>query len=184
MQAVSTSNPRLAVPTRVVTTLAYAAGCAVVLAIFIRFVVPAYIAGFAPDDPMNMDIYWSSGWWNLLKGLVLFFSTYYRPMGGLYYSTIYHFFGLNPLPYHIVTDALVLLNVWLAYRFAVLISSSRLTAFLTAVMLTYHGALAWLVYRPSFIYDVLCYTFFFLALNYYISIRKRGVLPTKAQALG
>jgi hypothetical protein len=38
-----------------------------------------------------------------------------------------------------------------------------------------------LVYLPSFVYDVLCFTFYFLAFNYYLSIRGRGALLNARQ---
>jgi hypothetical protein len=153
-------------------------GAGVVLAYFLVFVSRGLGARFAADDMMNIYHYWSRGPWSVVKGLVLFFSAYYRPMGGVFYESLYHWFGLNPLPYHIVITLLLLLNTYLAYRCALLLSGSALLAGLSALMVAYHPQLAQLVYLPSFIYDVLCFAFFFLALNYYLSIRQRG------QALG
>ena len=123
---------------------------------------------------MNIYYYWSHGTAGLLRNLVLFFSTYGRPMGGVYYSLIYHFFGLNPFPYHVVTLCLLLVNTFLVYRFAALITGSALTAGLSSFLVAYHSELAQLVYMPSFIFDVLCFTFYFLAFYYYLSVRMRG----------
>lgn len=163
--------------------LPYSVGTAIVLLFLVHFVLPACQLHFAPDDPMAIYYYWSRGPWSLVKGLLLFFSTYYRPMGGVFYSVLYHFFGLRPLPYHIAITGLILLNSFLAYRFAWLISDSRLIAGLTALIVIYHAELAALIYLPSFSYDVISFTFFFFALNYYVGIRRRGVLLSKKQAL-
>jgi hypothetical protein len=163
------------------TLLAYCVAGALILAFFLRFVLPACRTHFAPDDMMNIYYYWSRGPWQLIKGLLLFPSTYYRPMGGVFYSVLYALFGLDPLPYHIMISFLVIVNSYLAYRFAYLISNSRLIGAMSALLTIYHSNLASLIYWPSFVYDVLCFTFFFLALNYYISIRQKGARLTKRQ---
>jgi hypothetical protein len=160
---------------------AYIAGFIIVLAYFVYFVRPGLHVHFADDDPMNMYYYWSRGPWALVRGLLLFFTTYNRPLGGVFYLTLYRFFGLNPLPYHIAITCFLLCNVWLVYRFVSRISGSPLLAGLCALIVVYHGQMAALVYLPSFIYDVLCFTFYFLAFNYYLSIRTRNVLLSKWQ---
>lgn len=161
--------------------LGFCIATTLILAFFVRFVVPACRAHFAPDDMMNIYYYWSRGPLQLIKGLLLFPSNYYRPMGGLFYALLYARFGLDPLPYHITISVLILLNSYIAYRFASLISASRLVGALTAFLATYHSYLAAMIYWPSFIYDVLCFTFFYLALTYYISIRRNGSLLRNTQ---
>jgi hypothetical protein len=160
---------------------ACAAGALIVLGYFLFFVWHGLSHHFAEDDMMNIHYYWSRGPWALLRGLVLFFTTYNRPIGGVFYFTLFHFFGLNPLPYHIAITCLLLLNVWLMFRFAGRLSGSPLLAGLCALAVAYHAQLAWLVYLPSFIYDVLCFTFYLLAFNYYLAIRGRGVLLSRRQ---
>ena len=147
----------------------------VVLAYFVRFVAPGLQAGFNIDDPMNIHSFWSRGAGELVRNLVLFFTTYGRPMGGVYFSVLYHFFGLNPFPYHVALTGLLLLNTFLAYRFARLVTGSQLAAGLTALPIVYHAQMPQLVYMPALVFDVLCFTFYFSALVYYLSIRTRGV---------
>ena len=151
------------------------AGAAVVLAYFFRFVAPGLRAGFASDDPMNIYYYWSNGAGSLARNLVLFFTDYVRPMGGLYYLPLYSVFKMNPLPYHLVAFCLLLFNTWLAFRFALLLTESELAGGLCAFLVAYHAALYHMVYLTSFIYDILCFTFYFLAFNYYLTIRARGL---------
>jgi hypothetical protein len=123
---------------------------------------------------MNIYYYWSNGAGGLARNLVLFFTDYVRPMGGLYYLPLYSAFKLNPLPYHIVAFCLLLFNTWLAFRFALLLTESELAGGLCAFLVAYHAALYHMVYLTSFIYDILCFTFYFLAFNYYLSVRGRG----------
>jgi hypothetical protein len=104
-------------------------------------------------------------------------------MGGVYFASLYHFFGVDPFPCHVVTTALLLLNTFLAYRFGRQITGSQLIGGLTALATTYHARMAQTVYLPTFVFDVLCFTFYFLALTYYLSIRARGVLPTWRQTI-
>ena len=175
MQTASSERQRTSVRPRIATIAGYLAGSLIILTFFFYFVVPGYRNRFAGDDMMNIDIYWTSGPWQLIKGLILFYSTYYRPMGGVFYMILYHFFGLTPLPYHIALDGILLLNIYLAYRLAMLLSGSRMIAGLTALFTGFHVHIyPWLTYQPSFIYDTLCFTFYFAALNYYVSIRLKG----------
>jgi hypothetical protein len=74
------------------------------------FLLPSLNSGFGIDDAYNIYYYWSRGAESLLQGILLFFSSYYRPMGGAYFYSLYEAFGLNPFPYHAVIVLLVLLN--------------------------------------------------------------------------
>ena len=159
--------------------LLHLAGALIVLAYFFRYATVGLSSGFAVDDPMNIYYYWSGGAGELLSNLGLFFTTYLRPMGGVYYTLLYRFFGLNPLPYHVVILGLLLLNTWLAYRFGALIAGSRLAGGFCSFLVAFHAGLIFLYIQPSFIYDILCFTFYFLALNFYISARTRGAPMTK-----
>ena len=63
-------------------------GAAVILVYFFRFAAGGLYARLAGDDPMNIYYYWSRGTGELLRNIVLFYSTYGRPMGGVYYSLL------------------------------------------------------------------------------------------------
>lgn len=162
--------------------LLYAGFAAIVLLYFVRFVGPGIHGGFNNDDPMNIHSFWIRGPGQLIRNLVLFFTTYGRPMGGVYFSLLYRFFGLDPFPYHVVLTVLLLINTWLAYRFGRLITGSQLAGGLVSLVVAYHAGMLHLVYLPAFVYDVLCFTFYFCALTYYVSIRGRGIRLTKKQA--
>ncbi|MBP1622844.1 MAG: hypothetical protein H6Q07_864 [Acidobacteria bacterium] len=153
---------------------AFLAGALVVFICFCHFVLPSLNAGFRGDDAYNIYYYWSRGPWPLVKNLLLFFSTYYRPMGGVYYLPLYELFGLNPFPYHVAIAILIFINVILAYRCATLLSKSRIVGGLCSFLMVYHARMVQLLYVPAFIYDVLCFTFFFGAFFYYLRIRCSG----------
>jgi hypothetical protein len=158
-------------------------GALVVLLYFSYFVLPGLHSRFNIDDPMNIYYVWSRGGWELLKGLLLFFTPYYRPMGGLFFFSLYGFFGLNPLPYHIVITVILLINVVLAYRCAVLLSGSRTVGGLCALFASYHANMSQAVYLPAFIFDALCFTFFLAALVYYLGVRSAGRTIGKKELL-
>jgi hypothetical protein len=148
-------------------------GAGFVLAYFIYFARDGLYAHFIHDDPANIAYYWSRGVWPLIRAQFEFFSTYLRPMGGLFYLPIYHFAGFNPLPYRAVGLSLLLLNTALFYRVAKLVSDSERVAWLAAILVCCHPQLMDMIYQNSNIYDVLCFGFYFAALAWYLGIRTR-----------
>lgn len=158
-------------------------GVSVVLSYFAYFVLPGLHARFNWDDPMNIYYCWSRGTWALVRGLLLFFTTYKRPMGGVYFYSLYQIFELNPFPYHVVITLLLLLDTFLAYRCAAILARSRTGGALCAILMAYHANMAHLVYLPCMVFDVICFTFYFGALLYYLRIRSAGSMLTGRQLL-
>lgn len=122
---------------------------------------------------MNMAGYWDRGWQKLIAAQFLFFSSYYRPMGGLFYSPIFDAFGINPFPYRAGLLVILCFNEFLAYRAAKMLSRSVPVALIAAVFTAYHGGIFVLFFNTSQLYDVLCFLFWFAALNFYLGIRTR-----------
>jgi len=141
---------------------------------FLHFAIGALGARFAIDDPMNLGFYWRRGWWRSLADLGAFWSESYRPMAALFYLPIYHFFGMNPLPYRIAILSLVALNIFLSYRIAMRLTRSVAAATLTAVLVTAHVSMTPIYYNTSQIYDVLAFLFTALTLDLYMRSRERG----------
>lgn len=129
---------------------------------------------FTTDDLMNLH-----GAWSLrpLKLLVLAnlspFTAVYRPLGSAVYRIVFWFAGLNPLPFRMVAYALMLINVWLVYRLVKLLTGSGEIAFLAALVWSYHKRLINIYLNNGTIYDVLCVTFFCLAVNLYVAAREK-----------
>lgn len=136
----------------------------------------ALLAHFAADDMMNLAAYHGRSAWDLALANVQFYSTSYRPLGGVFYSAVFRFAGLNPLPYRAGIFLLLLLNIVLFYRFIFLASGSRTQARWATLLSCYHGAMVVVYYFNSQVYDVLCATFYYLAFQVYLAGRSRGEL--------
>ena len=148
---------------------------AVLVGYFLHFALPARHGGFREDEMLNIWTYWYLGAFQSILRFAKFWTPYYRPGGVLYYLPLYHFFGLNPLPYRIVQICILALSIPITYYLARLLASSRAVAFLAVLAFCYHPYVANLVFVGAFIYDVLCGLFYFAALTYYIHIREKGV---------
>src|SRR5262245_25505920 len=149
--------------------------CVVILVgYFLHFALPARHGGFREDEMMNIWTYWYLGAFQAILGFAKFWTPYYRPGGALYYLPLYHFFGLNPLPYRIVQICILAVSIPIAYCLARLLASSRSVAFVAVLAFCYHPYVASLVFVGAFIYDVLCGFFYLAALAYYVHIREKG----------
>jgi hypothetical protein len=144
------------------------------MAYFLPLAWVGLTARWATDDAMNIAGYWDRGWPKLIAAQLLFFSPYYRPMGGLFYMPLFEAFGMNPFPYRAGLLLILGLNALLAYRAAKMLSRSVTAALLAAVFTSYHGGMFVLFYNTSQLYDVLCFLFWFAALNVYLTVRSRG----------
>jgi hypothetical protein len=139
-----------------------------------------YCAGFGLrthlgfDDVMNTDFAWEPPLSKLALGLAVPFTTFYRPVGSLVYRVVFDIFGLNPSPFRIVVYAFLLLNLFLIYKLARRLSGSREIAALSALLYTFHGRLADIYLNNGTLYDVICATFTFLTLLYYVGVRQSG----------
>jgi hypothetical protein len=132
---------------------------------------------FAEDDMMNMANYWRPGWWWLAYAQIMPWRGYYRPLAGLLYMPLFHFFGLNPAPFHAAMVAVLAVNVWVGWRFARELGCPPFTAWLAALVLCYHPGMGPLYSSFAFIYDALCFTFYIGAFVYYMQIRREGRVP-------
>jgi hypothetical protein len=126
---------------------------------------------FQGDDMMNLYRAWVLPVKRLALGNLTPFTAVYRPVGSLFYKFMYAAAGFHPLPYRIAIYALLLLNIALLYRFARLLTGSAESASLAALFGSYHNHLIDLYQNGGAVYDVLCYTFFFGAINCYIAGR-------------
>src|SRR5436189_4455556 len=143
------------------------------IAYFLHFALPARHGGFRDDEMMNLWTYWHLGALQSVLGLAKFWTSYYRPGGAVYYLPLYHFFGLDPLPYRIAQIGILAASIPLVYYLSRRLASSRSIAFLAVLALCYRPRLAGLVFVGAFIYDVLCGFLYFAALAYYLHIREK-----------
>lgn len=144
---------------------------------FLYFAGDGLWAPFTLDDLMNLHGYMQKSPATLLTDNLRYWSTAYRPLGGLFYLGLYRLFGFNPLPFRIFCFALLAVNLGLLFVFSRQISRSREVAFFATFLLSYHAWFVDLYYSSGTVYDLLCFGFYFLAFTLYIKIRQAGRLP-------
>jgi Glycine zipper len=160
---------------------------AVLVVYFLHFALPAIGGNLAADEMPELWRYWYHGPLKWIWANICFWREtvrFYRPAGVFYYLPLYHFFGLNPRPYHILQISILAASIPMLYYLTRSLSSSRSVAFLAVLALCYHAGIISLVFVGSFSYDVLCGLFYFAALTYYIHIRERGADLRPLQLLG
>lgn len=131
---------------------------------------------FAIDDLGNIGHYYNYSPWQLVLSNFLPWRGDSRPLGGLFYIPIYHFAGLDPVPYQAVLLVLLLVTVYGAYRFSTLLGTGELAAALVALAYCYHAGVSNLYYNAAFVFDVLCCLFYLVCFSWYVRIRRRGRL--------
>jgi hypothetical protein len=143
------------------------------LAIFIGFHIHVWNAYFGSDEPMNIYRVWLPPVWKVGLAHLMFWSDFVRPMGAIYYLPLFKLAGFNPVPYNAVRLVLLLANTAIFYFLAKSLSRSWWIATFAAIPIAYHAGLAYLAYSGAFIYDILCGTFYFAGLLYYVTLRRR-----------
>lgn len=162
-----------------------ALGLCLICGYFLLLARPSLDAYFTPDDCMNLYRSWIYPMAALVKANLFFFlaSPFQRPLGSVFYRTVYHFVGFHAVWFHIISLAFLTANVPLTYAVARRLSGSRSAALLTALLTCYEAQFTALYFDTGYIYDVLCYFFTFAALLSYFRVRqKRG--PVFAREIG
>ena len=168
-RAIFSSNPAPSRPPR----LGVIAVSSFIAIYFLAFTKDARYSYFTPDDCMNLYRSWANPAAGLVRGNFLFFlnSPVYRPMAGAWYRVIFDIAGFNPVPFHIANLVILAANIWLTYCVARRLTGSRETGVLAAFLISYHGHFASLDFDTAFVYDVICYFFYFSALVFYLRVR-------------
>ena len=145
-----------------------------IVAYFLILAGEGVFAYFSPDDLMNLYSAWTKPAVEAIKGNILFFSGFYRPMGGIFYRALYAVAGFNPLPFRIACYLLMVVNLYLCYSLAKRLTGSREMGLLATLIACYHARFADLYYSTGAVYDLLCFTFFYGVFLYYVRIRQAG----------
>jgi hypothetical protein len=132
-------------------------------------------AQFSGDDLTNLHEYLSRSPVSLIVDNLRYWSTSYRPLGGLFYVALYRLFGFDPLPFRVVCFGLLALNLGLLWRFTLRLSGSREVAFLALLLAGFHAWFVDLYYSTGTVYDLLCYSFYLGAFNLYLGVRAQGL---------
>ncbi len=142
--------------------------------------IPLYLAGaglgayFTGDDMMNLYGAWSKPWKEVLLDNLRYYSPAYRPLGALFYRSLFALSGFHPWPFRALSFAIMFANLGLAYVLVRRLTDSREAALLTVLLSCYHAHFADLYYSTGTIYDLLCYTFYVAALGLYAGWRSEG----------
>ncbi len=161
-------------PARLLTGLALLSAVAVICGMPFWFAGAGLHAYFTGDDAMNLYGYWAKPWRDLLIANVAYWSPFYRPLGGLFYRSMFAVFGFNPLPFRVACFAIFLINLALLYATARKLTGSREVGLLTALVGSYHAGFEDFYYNTGMIYDLLCFSFYAGALLLYAHARREG----------
>src|SRR5690242_3363381 len=125
-------------------------------AYFIVLTKEAVLCYFSPDDCMTIYRSWAHPAGALLKANLLFFlnSDFYRPMGSVWYRTMFDIAGFNPVPFHVSNLFTLAANIWLTYCVARRLTGSREAGMVAALLISYHGRFISLYFDTGYIYDV------------------------------
>jgi hypothetical protein len=151
----------------------YPLTAAAILAYFFFFAWKSLAVYFDQDDMYNLYMAWSKPVGPALRSIVFFWNGAFRPLGVVYYRGIFALAGFNPLPFHIVTLAFGVVNLALCFWFTRLVSGSDRIAALAALIFAFHTRLMEVWFRTAVVYDVLCFTFLYLAACLYIAARRK-----------
>lgn len=101
-----------------------------------------------------------------------FYEANYHPLTTLTYLFEFNFYGLNPVPFHLLNVLLHLLNTMLVYKLVEKLSGNRLGALLVALLFAVHPmhveSVAWISERKDVLYTV----FYLGALLAYLKYMK------------
>jgi len=153
-----------------------AAGALLIVVYFWRLVRPTLHVYFSDDDLMNLYRSWINPLGRLVRANLLFFQSnpFLRPFASAWYRTIFHFAGFHPAPFHAALLAVLFVNLYLTYAVCRRLSGSREIAAVAVLVGCYHERLASLYFDTGFVYDVLCYCFFFAVFLLYIRARQQN----------
>ncbi len=143
---------------------------------FLSFAHAGLRAYFTGDDFMNlqkMHGYFTTSPARVALEVFNPLSSSYRPMGGLVYRALYAAAGFRPLPFRCACFALLLANLWIAYRLLRLLSGSSEAALLGTLVLSYHAEMYGIYFNTGTVYDILCFSFLTLAMTVYVRCRRK-----------
>jgi hypothetical protein len=163
---------------------AVAVASASIAAWFLYFAWGGLWAPLSGDDIANLHEYLQKPAGSLIFDNFRYWSTAYRPLGGLFYVPLYKIFGVHPFPYRVACFVLLGANLILLHHFCWRLTASREVAMLGTFLVSYHAWFVDLYYSAGTIYDLLCYAFYLGGFLVYIGIRSRGRAPRAQELLG
>ncbi len=133
-------------------------------------------SGFTGDDAVNlvyMHGYFHTPFLEILQQALTVVTGAFRPVGGLFYRSIYSLFGFDPLPFRAAAFVLMGINLLLTYRLVRILSGSRGVALTATFLMSCNASLIELYHNTGTIYDILCFGFFVTAFYIYAAYRSK-----------
>jgi hypothetical protein len=152
----------------------YPLTAAAILAYFLFFTWKSLFLYFDQDDIYNLYMAWNKPAGQIVEANLLFWNGFFRPLGAIFYRDLFALAGFNPMPFHIVTLLLGIANMGLCFWFTWMVSRSERVAALATLIFAFHTRLMEVWFRTAVVYDVLCFTFLYLAACLYIAARREG----------
>lgn len=140
------------------------------VALFLLANRASYKGYFTDDDFEHLSWTRHAPLLDFVKGLLTpaFQTNNFRPMGHLFYHEEARFFGFDFKKYLAATHLLHFLNVWLLWLLARRLGAKPFAAAAACVFYALHPGYFEAVWKPAYIFDVLCCTFSLLCLLSYI----------------
>jgi hypothetical protein len=139
-------------------------------------------SGFSHDDLMNLHFAWREPAGEILKAVLFVQTNVLRPVGALFYRIFYEVFRLDPAPYRAFCDVVLWANLFLVYRCAFHVTSSRETGSLTALLGCVQANFFPLYYGSGNCYDIFASAFFYGAFA--LAIPPGGQYPSWQRCAG
>lgn len=124
-----------------------------IIAYFCWYATGGLRAHFSPDDMQNIYMYWSPGWRASASAIFTFWSSFYRPLGALFYLPLFRLTAFDPVPYRFAILALVTFNAVIYAALCRIVSRSQFATLVALSLWLFHGALLF-VYSNAIIYDI------------------------------
>jgi hypothetical protein len=159
---------------KVLRRILYPLTAAVILAYFLFFTWKSLHMYFDTDDMYALYFAWSKPLGQLVRENLFFWKGEFRPLGAFFYRGIFAAAGFNPLPFRIAELGFCVVNLAVCFWFTRLISGSGRTAALATLLFAFQVRMIEVWFRTTIIFDVLCFTFVYLAAGVYIGARLNG----------
>ena len=112
----------------------------------------------------NSKVHFLEDWTRILGG--------YRPIRTLVLAILYHFFGENPVGYHVVNLLIHVMTTLVAFHLVRVLTDQPRTAFLSAFVFAVHPIQTDSVAYISGIRDTLCGLFYLTSFYFFLNYRK------------
>jgi len=152
----------------------YPLTAALILAYFLFFSWKSLHMYFDTDDMYALYFGWSKPMSQVVRENLYLWKGEFRPLGAFFYRWIFAAAGFNPLPFRIAELGFCAVNLAVCFWFTRLISASERTAALATLLFAFQVRMIEVWFRTTIIFDVLCFTFAWLAAGVYISARRNG----------